>query len=443
MLLQIKDFISDLRGGDTPLQLYLGILLGFSVGFIPTWNAISIVCIFLLFITKANTPVAVLFAALGSVITKALAAQLNSLGEFLINNGGSNIASAAYNTPLLSFANLHYYNVFASTFVTLILALLIFPFIVKYLMRIIHAVDSKASEILFFAKKPIKFIINLLLGKKSNRRRSIFSKWRIITLVILCLVIFIPIQMQVNKLAKESIVKTLEKATDKKVQIENVSVSLLSGNISIDDLEIYKEKSSNNVLQTAEIEGGISVSNLLRRRFIIDNINIERLEVDQPKKQRNQGDTENKAANKPLDSNILGKLGLGGVNLSDAAGYLETGQKIGKYVQSAYNFLNSDNESLLEITEAKYEEKSKNYFAEKCKSCIPKHNKWVIEKVRVNELFVNEKAPTFYINATDISSSPSLYGKKPDIKFDIDEKSKEKYKGKLDSGANKLLNKFF
>lgn len=441
MFKHFKKILSDFRGGASKIEIYLGILLGFAIGFIPDWNFITVACFIIFFFTRANATVWVLSSALGKLLTFLFAAPINQFGKILINHGLDGFVKAVYQTPVLSFSNLHYYNVLGAFVIWFLLAVTIFPILTKVMMKALNRVDEGIEKASNKNRLFIGSVLSFVFGNKDNTKKSFFLKGRIIILTVLALIILLPAKFYSQSYAKKTVTKMLEAATSNEVAIRKLNISYLSGKLTIKDLELYEHHKPNNVLLAENITADFSVLDALRRRLVIDNVNITKLELDQPKSAIDEGRltkapkkrVKKKKADKKDDDKEH--------NYKD---YLSAAQKVTKFVTKLKSFLNSDQKDKPESTKDKYkDQKNKKYFDEKCRACIAKHSDWVIKEVNVTELFISDKAPTFFLNAYDISSKPSLYGKKPNIKFDIDEATKAKFKNKINDKVGTFLKKLF
>ena len=432
-----------LRGGSTSRQIFLGVFLGFAAGMIPGLNLTLLVCVFLLLILNTNGGLAVPAYALGKILCILLAPLTFRLGYFMIHDVGlSGLVRALADTPVLALLDLQVYSLMGALPIIIIvggaLGWALAALIAKARASIVAATDRSGKMRKLADNKIARFFLWLAFGGQKARladtltkKSPIFLKGRIITALVLIAIIVVLQYLFLDRLAGRGIRAALSTVSGAEVNIENAELSLLNGRLVIEGLQVTDAaRPEYNQVQADRIVSDISISDMLRKRFVIDQIECDTMQMDVPR--RTPGAVYRKPEKKKEPVEI--KIGKSGADIQE---YYNQVKKLNERFGKLKEYLKSgDPGAKTKPSEADLEQMAKNrgYLRLSAKDYLTKHPVWVIRRATVRGLSVHEELPSMTVEAQDLSSHPSLHPEPMSIKASPDEQAVKDFQAKLAGG---------
>jgi hypothetical protein len=294
--------------------------------------------------------------------------------------------------------------------------------------------------------KAVKAVLWLAFGKKKEeseedkeKAKALFLKGRITAgiaaTVIVCIVSF----FYLDTIAKHAVIIGIESMNGAETNVDSASLSLTSGRFGINGLQVTDPQTpENNSASANEIIADIDIKALLTRRFVADEITCT--EFKSGAKRSSPGEVyievaEKKAAETaPENMNAAQRVKM----------YYDKVKDIREKIKKLNDFLDSNDpqakgdkaegEKLSHKERLKKEAELKGYLNLSAQDILSKHPAWLIRKISIKKMSVNEQLPTMIVEGENICSAPSLIEEKRSIKVRPDEEAVAEMKKKLGGG---------
>ena len=429
-----------LRGGSTSRQIFLGVFLGFAAGMIPGLNLTVLLCIFLLLILNTNGGLAVPAYALGKILCILLAPLTFRMGYFMIHDLGlSGLVRALADTSVLALLDLHVYSLMGALPIIIVLggalAWTLAGVIAKACAGLVAAADRSQKLRKLADNKITRFFLWLAFGGQKKKladtlakKSPIFLKGRIITALVLIGVIVVLQYLFLDTLACRGIQAAVSTVSGAEVNIENAELSLLNGRLVIEGLQVTDAaRPTHNQVQADRIVADISISDIFCKRFVIDQIECDTMQMDVPRKTPGEVYTKPDTKEEPVKIKI-GKSG------GDIQEYYNQVKRLNDRFAKLKDYLKSgDPAAKKEPDKADLEQMAQNrgYLRLSAKDYLAEYPVWVIRQATVRGLTVHEELPPMTVEAQDLSSHPSLHPEPMTIKASPDEQAVKEFQAKL------------
>ncbi|MBC2607378.1 hypothetical protein [Pelagicoccus albus] len=281
------------RGKTTPFQIYAACLLGALLGFIPSFGhspALTVLWVFLLLILNANLFLAGIVALLSKLVLLLAMPLIFLVGRFLLEGPLQGIFKLLINAPITAYSGLDYYSVAGGQFLAvvfgLVLAFLIKRSIASYRKKML-AVSKEPNRLNKYSEKGYVKVLKFLFlgsgrGKKSYEELlavkwgNPFRIWGVAVVVVLTAVLIFGFSKLSEPLITSLAKSNLETANGATVDLEGVNLGLTDGKLEVLGLAMADAQNLDTDLFTSKrIVADIDTTDLLRKRFSIDNLVIE------------------------------------------------------------------------------------------------------------------------------------------------------------------------
>lgn len=417
-----------LRGGATFRDMFLGVFLGFAIGMTPGVNLTVIILIFLLLFLNANGALGGLSILLGKVLCLVLAPLTFNLGYWMIHSLGLvGLVRWAANTSVVALLDLHVYSLIGALPLIIIIGGALAWFVPKSIAKMratLGTATAGSKKVRKVAEnKFTKIIARIAFGKQkdtfvdmADKKSPLIRKSRVIVALVLVAVLFAGQLLFLDTLVKSGLESSIGSANGAEVNIASVDLSLGSGRLVIEGLQVTDAaRPTHNKVQAERIVAQIDVGDMLARRFVVDLIECNALRTDTERKKtgdvyRQPKETEEK----PSDS-MLKKLG------GKSAEYYAEVKKFNERLQKLQEFLKSDDPGATQTdtpdkNALARKAKAMGYLKLSAKEYLSKHPTWVIRQITVNQIELRPSLPTFTAEGKNLSSHPSLYPEKMELK---------------------------
>ena len=259
------------NSSQTPWQMSLAITLGMAMGLTPFSGLQSILIIFVVLIINVHLGLFLVSSGFFAGFAYLLDPTFEALGYSILTNPEfKDFFTYAYNSGLMRLTNFNNTLVIGSNIIAFSLLIPIY-FVLNSIVYIYRDKIALALQ---------KFTIFKAIGVNvSEDKDKFFRIWGLGVFIILVGVIVSFILVFLNPLVKMGLEKTISKATNKNVQIDNVDVLLNDGKLNINNLNIFENKTS--LFKAKNISASIDFNQLLFNRYHIKNINLEAMEFNQ------------------------------------------------------------------------------------------------------------------------------------------------------------------
>jgi len=440
----VRKLLKALRGGASSRQIFLAVFLGFAVGMIPGVNLTVLTAVVLLLLLNTNGGLAGLSAMLAKVLCVLLAPVTFHLGYFMMHSLGLvSLVRATADTPVLALLDLHVYAVLGALPIIVVvgggLALGATLAIRKAQARIRAA--SETSEGLRKARENlvVRLLLWAALGKRSPAGEDmaasapLLRKGRLVAGgVILILVVAFQL-LFLDRLARQGIEAAVALATGAEVNVGKTDLSLLSGRLVVEGLQVTDAaRPTHNQVQADRMVADVSLADLLARRFVLDAVECDNMRLDVQRAVPGQVYRE-PAAEEP----VLPPLDVG--DLGKVKAYYEQAKRLNEKIQKLKEFLQSDESSKKAPSKDDLEEAARlrGYLRLSAQGSLARHPTWVVRNLKLTGVKVHPDLPGVTIEGHNLSSQPSLYPEKMELKAYPEESVLEGLKkGLFDKGTD-------
>ena len=302
----IKKIWNALNHAGKPWQISLAISLGMIVGLTPFISLHNVVIIIAALLLNIHVGVFILsislFGALGLILDPFFA----SVGITVLNAESLQmIFTQMYNNPLGNLSGFNNTILMGS----LLISFILFPFmsiltsilLIKYRTIIATKIQNipLLNKLQFFKNEEIKEI-------KTFRLAGVLVLVFIVaSLTIFKIFIF-------DMIVKSNLEKAISKASHKTVTIESLSTSIFNSSMELDNILVLDVKDASNSIEIKNIVLDINFSELIFKKFIVDNIIIDQISfpttniITSKKKSTTETTTATKV--KPSEKNSLDRF---------------------------------------------------------------------------------------------------------------------------------------
>ncbi len=408
-----------LRGGATFRDMFLGIFLGFAVGMIPGVNLTLVFLILLLLFLNATGALAVLSFMLGKILCLVLAPVTFWLGYTMIHDMGLiGLVRSASDTPVVAMMDLHVYCLIGAIPLIIVIGGLMAWFVARSVVKTRAAIASAAGKSEKARKVAgnwfVRFLMRIVFGKQKGKladmdeaKSPLIRKGRVIAAVVLTALLAVAGMIFLDSLVKQGLEKSIAAANGAEVNIARADLSLRSGRLVIEGLEVTDaSRPTHNRFQAEKIVADVSIKDLLTRRFVIDLIECDAMRMDVERKTPGKVYREKIEAKEKTPSvpdYLAGKLGK-------SAEYYEEIKKFNKRLQKLREYLKSDEAEASEPDTDAIAKRARalGYLKMSAKDYLTKKPTWVISNIKISHIELTPTLPTFVVEGKNISSHPSL-----------------------------------
>jgi len=389
--------------------------------------------------------VAMLGLLVGKTLCLALAPFTFEIGYFLIHTAGlEGLVRTLLSMPLLAFSGLDHYCLVGGLPVALVVGILLALFLSRGVQALriglVEAVTRSERMQKLSKNFLIRFFLWLVFGKQkatltegAQKKSPLFRTGGLI-LIILCVLLSAALETFVLDLVfKTGLEKGLGVAFGAETNVSKAHLSLIGGEMTIEDLQVTDaKKNTNNLFSVEHLSAKVSLSDLLAGRFrmaLLEGSNIQfgtlrttpgtvypKTEIAlAPEAQKaGEGTDKGKEAAKAAEAGsdltqYFGKAEEAKKYLSQIQEYLEK-RKAEKKAQEA------DDKAAAELAKQnakaalEAEAKAKGYLALSAKNLLTASPTWIIDKVVLDKVALKPDALQ-RVEASDLSSHPELTGK--------------------------------
>jgi len=415
-----------LRGGAGKKEIFLGALCGVLIGFNPGASLTLAFAILITLLLNANIGFTLLGVLLGKLLALILAPITFHTGYFIIHHMGlEGLFTQLANAPVTALMDLNVYSMIGSLPFALIIGLLFGKFISATVNKIREQM-VKAGEHGKVGKvadnKLAKFLMWLVFGKQKISTADVLAKesplLRKSGLILVGSVLVIGVVLEfflLDYCLKKSLQTSISARTDAEVNIDKAHLSLASGKLEIENLQVADpDKLTHNLVQIDTLVADISVSDLLRSSYTIDLLAGSTLKRDVLRE--HPGKRRVKAEKKKTQKESAAEGDTAGKSLDD---YFAKAGEWKKYGDKAHEYLKqrkSNAEAIAKGVKVKpSKEKAladakKRGYLKASADLVSSRPAWLIHEIKIDNVQTAIDQPPQIIHGTELSSHPELNG---------------------------------
>ncbi len=282
-----------IRGNTTPFQIYAACLLGALIGFIPSFShapALMVLWILLLLVLNANLFLAGIVVLLSKLVLLVAMPVVFSVGRVLLEGPTQGLFKALINAPVTAYSGLDYYVVAGGQLLALVLGFVL-AFVLKrsitnYRTKMMALSEDSERLKKYNEKMWVKVLKFLFLGKGRGKKsyEELLSVrlgnpiriWGLAVVVVLGVLVGLAFSKLSAPLLTSLAKSNLETANGATVDLEGVDLDLGEGKLEVLGLAMADAQNlDTNIFSSKRIVADVNTTDLLRKRFSIDNLVIE------------------------------------------------------------------------------------------------------------------------------------------------------------------------
>ncbi len=410
----IRKLLAVLRGGVSPVIIFLSIILGFSFGLIPGWSGLHTVILIVVLILNIHTGLFILSGALAKSLCFVAAPVLYYTGTW-IQAHLSFLLSLLESIPLIGITDYNRYSVTGAVvlgpIIGTIVGLLMARSVIAFRRQILKLEEGSEKFSKWYSNRWVRIMDRLLIGKRTKDAKSLFtSKTKYIRKAGVALAAIVLIaSIIVTHLIKDSTIKDyatkqMTKANGAEVNLDKLSLSMLKGSVSASGIQVTDpEKPQNNQVSIEKVSADASLYNLLLGKLVMEKVELSNIQFDQQRSSRGvipEADTQKKPpVFDPRD------FKLEDIDLAKLDTYLKNAKAIKEKLQKLSKWLPKADDKKTETQVKQIPQKYLDYL--KARADVPASprimaKEAILDKVQLSwSMFGNSK-----ILLTNLSDSP-------------------------------------
>ena len=294
--MDIFKLLKTLNSAQSSWQVSLAIVLALISGFLPLATPLSLVILFIAF--AINIPLGIYFFL--SVVFGGVALALDpvfaALGLSILSAPAlESTFTAMYNYAPTLWTSYNYTILMGSLVLSLPLALTLFPILTKIIDKYRDVLEAKFKESKFFSW------LNPYTEDKLKAKPGLVRLWAAglfsgVVAAIVALVLLL-----LDPAIKYALELSLSKATQRVVQIDTVSSTILDAELKIQNISFLSNKKGNDDINIDTILLKLNMDHLLEKKLDFEIISFGNVRLKQNISQRAE-EPEEKAASQELDT---------------------------------------------------------------------------------------------------------------------------------------------
>lgn len=288
----IKKFLAILRGGVSPLAIFLSIMFGFSFGLMPGWYGFHTILIILVLVLNIHIGLFLLSAGIGKMLCFAAAPVLYHLGVW-IQSYLSILLRLLASVPVIGMTDFSRYSVAAAVVLGPILGaiagLLMARSVISFRRMLLKLEDGSDKFKKWYSNRWVRILDRLLIGKRTKDAKSLFTtktkyfrKAGLALAVLLLVVSAIAMILIKDTKIKDYASDKMTRANGAEVNLDDLNLSVLTGAVAASGIQVTDPENPNyNQFSVDKVTADTSVYNLLVGKLVMDQVEVSNVKFDQ------------------------------------------------------------------------------------------------------------------------------------------------------------------
>jgi len=288
----IRKFLAVLRGGVSPVIIFLSIMLGFWFGLVPGWSGLHTVLVIVVLVLNIHTGLFLLSGALAKSLCFAAAPVLYHVGAW-IQSYLSFILRLLESVPLIGITDFNRYAVAGAVVLGPIIGgiagLLMARSVIGFRRTLLKLEEGSDKFKKWYSNRWVRILDRVLIGKRTKDAKSLFTtKTKYIrkagaALAALVLVV----SVIATTLIKDSTIKeyassAMTRANGAEVNLDDLNLSALTGSVSASGIQVTDpEKPQNNQVSIEKVAADASLYNLSLGKLVMEQVEVSNVQFNQ------------------------------------------------------------------------------------------------------------------------------------------------------------------
>jgi len=410
----IRKIIKIMRGGVSPVIIFISVMLGFTFGLIPGFSGLHAVLIAVVFLLNVHLGLFLLSAALGKALCFAAAPVLYHIGMAVQNNLSSLLKILA-SIPIIGITDFSKYAVIgglvAGPVVGVVAGLLLARTVIGFRRKLLNLEENSEKFKKWYSKTWVRVLDRILIGKRTKDTKALFTvKTKIIrkagvAFAVILLVIFgVTTHYLKDTKIKEYASVKLTQLNGAEVNLESLKLSILNGEASVSGIQVTDANNpGNNQITVENISADASVYDLMLGKVVLDKVRLSNIQFDQ-KRQTPGKVIETKAEEPEVFDPCEYKVGVEDISKLDK--YLKNAKAMKEWLQKARKWLPDPNAKEGEVPVEQTPIKYLDYLI--ARANVPTSARFLARDVLLEKVGI--KSPVFgnsNISIENINDAPS------------------------------------
>jgi uncharacterized protein (TIGR03546 family) len=343
----IRKILKILRGGVSPVIIFISIMLGFTFGLIPGFSGLHAVLIALVFLLNVHLGMFLMSAALGKALCFAAAPVLYHIG-MATQSYLSGLLKFLAAIPIIGITDFNKYAVvgglIAGPVIGVVVGLLMARSVIGFRRMMLKVEENSEKFKKWYSNKWVRILDRILIGKRTKDTKSLFTvKTKIIrkagvAFAVILLVIFgVATHFLKDTKIKDYATARLTQLNGAEVNLETLKLSILKGEASVSGIQVTDaENPGNNQIAVENISADASVYGLMLGKVVLDEVRLSDIQFDQ--KRQTPGEVIKTKAEEPgVFDPCEYKVTV--EDISKLEKYLENAKAVKEWLQKARKWL--------------------------------------------------------------------------------------------------------
>lgn len=362
----IRKILTILRGGVSPVIIFISVLLGFTFGLVPGFSGLHVVLIALVFLLNIHIWLFLMSVVLGKALCFAAAPLLYHIGA-VVQDYLSPILKLLAAIPIIGITDFSKYavagGVIVGPVVGVVAGLLLARSVISFRRMLLKVEEGSEKFKKWYSSRWVRILDRILVGKRTKDAKALFTaktkifrKAGVVLAVILLIICGIVTSFLKDTKAKEYATVKLTQANGAEVNLETLKLSVLSGDASASGIQVTDaDNPQNNQIAVEKISADASVYNLLLGKVVVDKVLVSDVQFNQ--KRETPGKVTKAEAEKPRVFDPCDyKVTI--ADISRLEKYIENARAVKEWLQKIQKWLpepeDKQDEAEMEKAPAKY-----------------------------------------------------------------------------------------
>ncbi|MBN2593172.1 MAG: hypothetical protein JXA81_06675 [Sedimentisphaerales bacterium] len=304
----IRKLLKILRGGVSPVIIFISIMLGFTFGTIPGFSGLHAVLIALVFLLNVHLGMFLLSAALGKALCFAAAPVLYHIG-MAAQSYLSGLLKFMATIPIIGITDFNRYAVvgglIAGPVIGIVVGLLMARSVIGFRRAMLKFEEGSEKFKKWYSNRWVYILDRILVGKRTKDAKSLFTgKTKIIRkagvalAVILLLIFVVAAHFLKDTRIKDYATARLTKLNGAQVDVGALKLAVLNGEASVSGIQVTDASNpANNQIAVGNISADASVYDLMLGKVVLDKVRLSDVQFDQ--KRQTPGEVTEAKAEEP------------------------------------------------------------------------------------------------------------------------------------------------
>jgi uncharacterized protein (TIGR03546 family) len=410
----IRKILKILRGGVSPVIIFISIMLGFMFGLIPGFSGLHAVLIVLVFLLNVHIGGFLLSAALGRALCYAAAPVLYHIGvaaqDYL-----SGLLKILASVPIIGITDFNKYAVIggliAGPVIGVIAGLFMARSVIGFRRMLLKAEEGSEKFKKWYSNTWVRVLDYLLIGKRTKDAKSLFTvktkivrKAGVVFAVILLVAFGAAVHYLKDNKIKDYAAVRLTQLNGAEVDLETLKLSILDGDASVSGIQVTDANNpANNQVAVGNVSANASVYDLTLGKVVLDEVRLSDVQFDQ-KRQTPGKVIETKSEEPGVFDPCEYKVTV--ENIGKLEKYLENAKAVKEWLQKARKWLPDPNDKKGETQVEKGPIKYLDYLI--ARADVPTSARFLARNVLLER--VKMQSPVFgnsNISIQNINDAPS------------------------------------